>query len=83
MRTDRRGGRDGDAAMSAEVFMLDLDGLPAALPDVMHHPDALSQVGSPYVSGRSRHWIKSKNPAAQRLNAKPRKIGANRNGDNS
>ena len=22
------------------------------------------RVGSPYVSGRSRHWIKSKNPAA-------------------
>jgi bifunctional non-homologous end joining protein LigD len=24
------------------------------------------RLGSPYVSGRSRHWIKSKNPAAQR-----------------
>jgi hypothetical protein len=23
-----------------------------------------SQLGSPYVSGRSRHWVKSKNPAA-------------------
>jgi bifunctional non-homologous end joining protein LigD len=22
------------------------------------------RLGSPYVSGRSRHWIKSKNPAA-------------------
>jgi hypothetical protein len=22
------------------------------------------RIGSPYVSGRSRHWIKSKNPAA-------------------
>jgi hypothetical protein len=23
-----------------------------------------SQLGSPYVSGRSRQWVKSKNPAA-------------------
>jgi bifunctional non-homologous end joining protein LigD len=22
------------------------------------------RLGSPYISGRSRHWIKSKNPAA-------------------
>jgi bifunctional non-homologous end joining protein LigD len=22
------------------------------------------RLGSPYVSGRSRHWVKSKNPAA-------------------
>jgi ATP-dependent DNA ligase len=23
-----------------------------------------TRLGSPYVSGRSRHWVKSKNPAA-------------------
>jgi hypothetical protein len=33
------------------------------------------RLGSLYVSGRSRHWIKSKTPAASAANEKQRKIG--------
>jgi ATP-dependent DNA ligase len=29
-----------------------------------HEGIVSKRLGSPYVSGRSRHWIKSKNPAA-------------------
>jgi ATP-dependent DNA ligase len=39
---------------------------------VFHHACKLGlegivseRLGSPYVSGRSRHWVKSKNPAAR------------------
>jgi ATP-dependent DNA ligase len=29
-----------------------------------HEGIVSKRLGSPYVSGRSRHWVKSKNPAA-------------------
>jgi len=33
------------------------------------------RLGSPYRSGRSRDWIKRKNPAAPAVNAKLKKTG--------
>lgn len=38
------------------------------------------RLASPYVSGRSRHWIKSKNPAAPAVKREAEKIGANHGG---
>jgi ATP-dependent DNA ligase len=52
-------------------------------PLVFQHACKLSPEGivskrrdSPYSSGRSRHWIKSKNPNAPAVNAKRGRLGA-------
>jgi hypothetical protein len=38
------------------------------------------QLGSPYRSDRSRHWIEAKNPAGPAASARPRRIGESSNG---
>jgi ATP-dependent DNA ligase len=38
------------------------------------------RLGSPYVSGRSPHWVKSKNPAVPAVKRRLRKIGASNAG---
>jgi hypothetical protein len=36
----------------------------SCLPSPAAKPPVSKRLGSPYVSGRSRNWVKSKNPAA-------------------
>jgi hypothetical protein len=84
------------AAMSEEAELMsreltkdapkDKNGLPLRIAGKPRRssPEALGivskQLGSPYISGCSRHWIKSKNPAAPAVKREAERMGAARDG---